>query len=45
MSASERGSPGGQPSITTPTAAPWLSPHVEIVKSFPNVLGIAYREA
>src|SRR5450432_3820659 len=44
ISASASGRRGGQPSITTPTAAPWLSPQVEIVKSFPNVLGIALRE-
>src|SRR5580658_3053336 len=44
MSASESGRRAGQPSMTTPTAAPWLSPQVDIVKSFPKVLGIPSRQ-
>jgi hypothetical protein len=39
MSISEKGSPAGNPSTTTPTALPWDSPHVVIrnicPKTFP----------
>ena len=42
-SATVKGSRGGQPSITTPTAAPWLSPQVVIWKSLPKELGTAQR--
>src|SRR5262245_4316433 len=34
------GRPGGTPSTTTPTAAPWDSPQVVTQKSFPNELDI-----
>jgi hypothetical protein len=44
ISAVSSGSRGGQPSTTTPTAGPWLSPQVVIVKSFPKLFGIAARE-
>ena len=37
ISSSERDSPAGQPSTTTPNAFPWDSPHVVILKMFPNV--------
>ncbi len=37
-SASDRASPGGTPSITTPTAGPWLSPKVEMTKNSPKQL-------
>src|SRR5699024_2329281 len=36
ISFSVSGSPAGQPSITTPTAAPWDSPHVVIRNILPN---------
>lgn len=29
--------------MTTPIPGPWLSPQVEIVKSFPKLLGIAVQ--
>jgi hypothetical protein len=37
MSLSASAIPAGQPSITTPTAGPWLSPKVVILKFLPNV--------
>jgi len=37
-SSSEIGSRGGQPSTTTPTAPPWLSPNVEMRKICPKLL-------
>src|SRR6478736_3958019 len=40
-SATVSGSPGGQPSTTTPTDGPWLSPQVEIEKSLPKELGMS----
>ena len=42
MSSSASGSPGGQPSITQPIAAPWLSPQVVTRNALPMVFpGIA----
>ena len=38
ISLSVRESPAGQPSITTPKAFPWDSPHVVILKKFPKEL-------
>src|SRR5262249_3939857 len=38
MSASARGRRGGQPSTTTPMAAPWDSPQVVTRKSWPKLL-------
>ena len=43
-SATVSGSPGGQPSTTTPTDGPWLSPQVEIEKSLPKELGTVGRD-
>src|SRR5690606_20449710 len=40
MSASAIGKPLGQPSRMTPTAGPWLSPNVAILKRDPNWLDI-----
>src|SRR5271155_2533014 len=37
-SASLKGSPGGQPSTTQPSAAPWLSPKLVTVNKRPNEL-------
>jgi hypothetical protein len=36
MSFSQRESPAGQPSTTTPMPAPWDSPQVVTVNNFPN---------
>src|ERR1019366_8201249 len=44
ISSTVRGRFGGQPSMTTPTAGPWLSPQVVMVKSFPKLFGIAGPE-
>src|SRR5687768_6396690 len=41
MTDASRASPGGTPSSTTPTAGPWDSPHVVIVKRRPIELDIA----
>ena len=38
MSSGRRMMPGGQPSMTTPSAGPWLSPQVVNRKTLPNVL-------
>ena len=38
MSASVKRMPGGMPSTTQPSAAPWLSPQVVTRKRWPNVL-------
>jgi hypothetical protein len=38
MSSGESENPGGQPSITTPTALQWDSPKVFIRKSVPKLL-------
>jgi hypothetical protein len=38
MSASLKGMPGGQPSITQPMAGPWDSPKLVTEKSCPKVL-------
>ena len=37
MSSSPSGSPGGQPSMTQPIAAPWLSPQVVTRNALPMV--------
>ena len=37
MYSSHKDNPAGQPSITTPKAAPWDSPQVVILKMVPNV--------
>src|SRR4051812_4821688 len=38
MSAVSKGTSGGQPSTTQPSAGPWLSPKVVTRKRWPNVL-------
>ena len=40
MSSKDKGSRGGQPSMTTPIPPPWLSPQELILKRFPNELPI-----
>ena len=44
ISSTASGRFAGQPSTTTPTAGPWLSPQVVNVKSFPKLFGIAQRK-
>jgi hypothetical protein len=45
MSASVIPKPAGQPSMTQPTAVPWLSPYVVTENAFPKVFeGMRYLE-